>query len=281
MINSYMNKGLIKRVSRPTLVCSPSFFVPKPHDRTEPRLVIDYKPVNNEVLRPHHPSSTPEGCWSQVPVGAKWFITMDMSAAYLTSFIFPEGKIQWTRLPMGLNASMDLFNESMDRRLKDFPGLENVIKEVDDFLIHGNTLEELVKQLDAFFDFCQLYNITLAPNKLQFSSDNESVVFAGFKMSSDGYSQDPGRMDSIRLFKTPETKSQLKSWLGLTAQVSLWHPEVSEGQSRMRLLLRNDTAWLWTQEMDNKFKAMRTMLCSKKYVKPFDTSLTPNILVDT
>jgi hypothetical protein len=46
------------------------------------------------------------------------------------------------------------------------------------------------------------------------------VVFAGFDMSSEGCSQDPGRMDAIRLFKTPETKSQLKSWLGLTAQVT-------------------------------------------------------------
>jgi hypothetical protein len=62
IIDSYMNKGLIKRVTRPTLVCSPSFFVPKPHDRPEPRLIINYKPVNNEVLHPHHPSSTPEAC---------------------------------------------------------------------------------------------------------------------------------------------------------------------------------------------------------------------------
>jgi hypothetical protein len=153
-----MNKGLIKRVSELTLVCSPSFCVPKPHNRTEPRLVIDYKLVNKEVLRPHHPSSTPKGCWSQVPVCAKWFLTMDMSAAYLqmpldeesqylTKFICPEGKFQWTRLPIGLNASMDLFNESMDRRLQDFPGLKNIIREVDDLLIHGNTLKELVKQL--------------------------------------------------------------------------------------------------------------------------------------
>jgi hypothetical protein len=60
---------------------------------------------------------------------------------------------------MGLNARMEIFNESMNQRLKDFPGLENVIREVDDLLIHGTTLGELVKQLDVF-DFCQLYNIT-------------------------------------------------------------------------------------------------------------------------
>jgi hypothetical protein len=206
---------------------------------------------------------------------------LDEESQYLTTFICPEGKFQWTILPMGLNASMDIFNESMHQRLKDFCGLKNFIREVDDLLIHNTTLEELVKQLDAFFDFCQLYNITLAPKKLQFASDKESAVFAGFNISSERFSQNPGRMDSIRMFETPETKSQLKSWLGLTAQVFLWHPEVSQGQSQMRRLLRNDTAWLWTQDMENELKAMRKMLCSKKYVKPFDTSLTPNILVDT
>jgi hypothetical protein len=60
---------------------------------------------------------------------------------------------------------MDLFNENMDRLLLDFPGLANVIREVDDLLIYGKSLEELVDQLDAFFDFAQLFNITLAPKK--------------------------------------------------------------------------------------------------------------------
>ena len=58
---------------------------------------------------------------------------------------------------------MDLFNESMDHLLKYFPGLTNIIREVNDLLVYCNSLEELVKQLDAFFYFCQLYNITLAP----------------------------------------------------------------------------------------------------------------------
>jgi hypothetical protein len=67
---------------------------------------------------------------------------------------------------MGLNSSMDLFNENMDRLLKDFPGLTNIIWEVEDLLIYGKSLEELVEQLDAFFNFSQLFNITLAPKKL-------------------------------------------------------------------------------------------------------------------
>jgi hypothetical protein len=85
---------------------------------------------------------------------------LEEESQYLTTSICQEGKFQWTRLPMGLNASMDLFNSSMDSLMHNFPGLTRVIREVDDLLIHGGTLEELVQQLAAFFDFCHLYSIT-------------------------------------------------------------------------------------------------------------------------
>jgi hypothetical protein len=84
--------------------------------------------------------------------------------------------------------------------------LTRVIREVNDLLIHGETLEELVEQLEAFFNFCELYNITLAPKK--------SLIFAGFDMSAEGLAQDLGTMDAIRKFRKPESKQQLKSWLG-------------------------------------------------------------------
>jgi hypothetical protein len=84
--------------------------------------------------------------------------------------------------------------------------LTRVIREVNDLLIHGETLKELMEQLEAFFNFCQLYNIMLTPKKFQYTSDKENLIFAGFNMSSEGCAQDPGRMDAIRKFQKAESK---------------------------------------------------------------------------
>jgi hypothetical protein len=87
-------------------------------------------------------------------------------------------------------------------------------------------------------------------------------------------------MDSIRKFKAPETKQKLKSWLGLCAQLTLLFPELIQGQSPMRQLLKKDSAWLWTSEMNQEFEKMRKLLMSKKYLKPFDVGLVPNIPIN-
>jgi hypothetical protein len=83
IISDLLEEELTKRTEGPTPVCSPSFHVRKPRNRLEPRLVIDYLPVNDKIERPLYPSSSPEQCWNKVAVGSKYFISVDMSAAYL------------------------------------------------------------------------------------------------------------------------------------------------------------------------------------------------------
>ena len=53
------------------------------------------------------------------------------------------------------------------------------------------------------------------PVKIPHSLEEESVKFAGIKVSSGGYEIDPARLEAIRDFERPRTNNQLQRWLGL------------------------------------------------------------------
>jgi hypothetical protein len=108
IIFGFMDKGLNKRVTGPTTMCFPSFYVFKPKNGMDPRIVIHFKPVNNQIERPHHPSSRPEHCWSRVPVGGKYFVSVDMSSAYL------QMPVDDLYLPGG-EIPTDLFSNEFER----------------------------------------------------------------------------------------------------------------------------------------------------------------------
>ena len=62
-------QGLIIRVTEASEYCSLCFFIPKPHDPTQPRLVVDYSLINDIILRPVFPLASPEMVWRRVPKG--------------------------------------------------------------------------------------------------------------------------------------------------------------------------------------------------------------------
>ena len=62
-------QGLIVRVTEASEYCSPCFFIAKPHDPTQPRLVVDYSLINDIILRPVFPLASPEMVWRRVPKG--------------------------------------------------------------------------------------------------------------------------------------------------------------------------------------------------------------------
>ena len=53
-------QGLIVRVTEASEYCSPCFFIPKPHDPTQPRLVVDYS-----LIKRDHPSPCVPSCLSR------------------------------------------------------------------------------------------------------------------------------------------------------------------------------------------------------------------------
>ena len=91
------------------------------------------------------------------------------------------GTFRYTVLAQGVCSNGDLFNFLMEGGCKldaDF----KVLKNIDDFLIYANTLEELEEQIMKLVKLCRNINLKLSPAKFRL---NTAVKFSGSIISSE------------------------------------------------------------------------------------------------
>ena len=105
---------------------------------------------------------------------------------------------------MGCSPSGDLFDQTSDNIQQ---GMENMVKEVDDVLLFSDTIEGIAGNLDDMLTRFENNNVNLAPKKLQFGTE---VLFAGLRITQDGCSADPEKMDAVSNFPRPESKPQVR-----------------------------------------------------------------------
>ena len=191
-------------VTDPTKFCSPCFFVSKPHDPTQPRLMVDYSLVNDIILRPVFPLASPEDVWRRVPKGkGRWWISNDLTSSYwqvrickesqgITTFISEFGRFSWTVCPQGLSCSGDEFGQMLEIILSKYPKFTNFLRVVDDIAVYGETEDQLKEQFSLFLDICRDNHLTLSPKKFQMCGpDDQGIKFAGMILSSKGLSPRP------------------------------------------------------------------------------------------
>ena len=284
-------QGLIVCVTEASEYCSPCFFIPKPHDPTQPRLVVDYSLINDIILRPVFPLSSPEMVWRRVPKGkGRWWISNDLTSSYWQVRICEESQgittfiSKFRVLPMvsiflrDLSCSSDEFGQRLEIILSKYPKFTNFLRVVDDIAVFGESKEELEEQFSIVLDICRENHLTLSPKKFQMCVPDGFIRFAGMILSSKGLSPDPDKMSAIQDCPIPVLRSDLRSWLGLCQQFSMWYPELASCQSGLRHLVRDDVVFQWSVEMTEQMEATKQLLCGDVYVQPFDTMLVPTIL---
>ena len=128
--------------------------------------------------------------------------------------------------------------------------------------------------MEKFLGRCQAEGVYLNPTKFNIALDSESVIFAGIKVSSEGYSMDPARLDAIRSFPRPRTNKELQHWLGLCTSLGQFasSPLKDRLPLQRELLRKNYSNQLtWNQEQSQEFKIARQVLSdSSQMLRPFD-----------
>ena len=142
------NIGVIEAVTEPTEWVS-SMVAAKKKDGSI-RLCIDPVHLNKALLRPHHPMKTIDdtlGNMSNAKVfsilDAKtsfWQIPLDEQSSLLTTFITPNGRYKFLRMPYGITSDSEVFQRSMEHLFANQPC--EII--VDDILVYGKNAEEHV-----------------------------------------------------------------------------------------------------------------------------------------
>ena len=114
------NSGAISQVTEPTPWCAGMVVVPKRDGSV--RICIDFKMLNESVLREVHPIPKVDDTLAQL-TGASVFSKIDANSGFwqiplaetsrsLTAFITPYGRYLFNKLPLGFHAHQSYSNSA-------------------------------------------------------------------------------------------------------------------------------------------------------------------------
>lgn len=112
-----------------------------------------------------------------------------------------------------------LFSEHYNRRMDEaFASVQRIRKVVDGVVAFDQEEQEHVKHIREILHLCKEKGISLNCEKFKFCL--KEVEFAGFLLSSKGYSIINDIIAAIANFPTPSSHSDLHSFMGLTNQLA-------------------------------------------------------------
>lgn len=218
-LNTMLKMGIIRPSDSP--YSCPLTAVAKPDGST--RVCCDTRLLNAKTVFNPEPISDQEEIFAQI-ARDNFFSKIDLSKGYwqvpmaegskkYTGFVVPGvngGHFEFNFMPFGLVNSAQTFSKIMRKLLR---GLHNVHNYIDDILIHSITWEEHVKLLKEVMRRLRKTGLTARPSKCHIGGSE--VEFLGHIVGKGVMKPRPQKVEAISEAKRPETKTQLRSFLGL------------------------------------------------------------------
>ena len=256
--------GVISRVEQPTDWSAGMVPVPKP-DATEVRICMDLTKLNNSVKRERHLLPSVEHSLGQLE-GAKIFSKLDANSGFwqiplskestlLTTFITPYGRYCFNRLCFGISSAPEHFQRRMSQLLE---GLDGVVCQMDDILVHAETQEQHDARLLAVLKRLELAGVTLKREKCEFAKT--SVKFLGQIIDGTGVKADPDKVRAVTNMEEPTDVSGVRRFLGMVNRLGKYLPHLAEKTQPLRELLKKTNMWAWGDPQQTAFESIKQEL---------------------
>jgi hypothetical protein len=276
--------GVIVPETRPTDWVSSITLVEKANGSL--RVCLDPKDLNRALKRPIHKTPTLEEITHQFSkakffskLDAKngyWSIHLDEESSLMTTFNTPFGRYRFLRLPFGLVVSQDVFQQRMDVILERCPGCTGI---ADDVAVHGATEQEHDSNLWNLMEVAKQEGLVFNSSKCLIKV--KEIPFFGQVYSADGVKPDPERVKAIRQLPEPESKQEVREFLGIATYMSPYVPRLSHHAAPLRDLLKQDVEFEWTEQQQSAFKAVKDIICEETMLAYFDPEKDSVIQVDS
>ena len=282
-LDDMQHKGIIRKIEHHTDWCSSMTTVVKKDGSI--RLCLDPKRLNDAMKRCPHKTPTLEEI-NPTFAGAQFFSKLDAKAGYwsvhlaeksqdLTTFRTPFGRYCFQRLPFGLCVSQDIFQQHMDRIIDGLPGCVCI---ADDIAIVGKTEEEHDRNLRQLMERAHREGLVFNSKKCQIKQ--ESITFFGSLYTRTGVHPDPAKVEAIQCLATPQDKEDVQRCLGLFTYLSSYISNFSERAAPLRELLKKDTPFLWHEDHEHAFIAIKSAFTKNACLTYFDPRKDTTLEVD-
>lgn len=268
--------GIIERVTEPTEWVAPMVPVIKPNGKV--RICVGLTKLNENVKREKFILPTTDSILHKL-AGSKVYTTLDAASGFwqmaldeesskLTTFITPNGRYCFKRLPFGITSAPEIFQRRMQELLHDHEG---TVVYMDDILVFGATLEEHNSRLKKVMETIRASGLKLNRQKCKFRQ--ASIHFLGQVISQEGVTPSPERVSAITALETPTNVSELKRVLGMVNYVGRYIPNLSQILHPLNELLKNAVAWVWDSQQEAAFQKVKSLISSAPVLQYFDPKL--------
>jgi RNase H-like domain found in reverse transcriptase/Reverse transcriptase (RNA-dependent DNA polymerase) len=175
-------------------------------------------------------------------------------------------------MPFGLTNAPAEFQRLMDTIFRGV--LWNfVLVYIDDIVVYSNTFQDHLQHLQESFSRLKKSGMKLKPSKCKlFLSE---LPLLGHLVTRNGLKVLKSQVDKVMEYPIPETKTHIKSFLGLVQFYARFVPELASISSPLRQLLRKKAPFIWTKACQEAFEKLKTILTTPPHLirpdesKPF------------
>ena len=282
-LNRMLNLGIISKVEEPTEWVSSIVVVEKPNGNI--RICIDPKNLNEAIQREHFPMQTADDIMAEM-AGAQYFSKLDASAGYwqvklddssskLLTFQTPFGRYKFNRLPFGVKTASEIFQR---RIVEIIEGLEGCANSQDDIIVWGRSRDEHDARLKNVLDRIQAANLKLNREKCIFAV--QQLTFLGHTFTAAGVKPDGSKVKAITNMPVPESKENLRRFMGMVTYLGKFIPGLSTITSPLRQLMQDEIPWHWNNEHDKSFESIKQLVTQSPVLKYYDSKLETKVSVD-
>nr|KYP66817.1 polyprotein [Cajanus cajan] len=232
------NKGTYKKLIRPSKSpwsCT-AFYVQNASEieRGEPRMVINYKPLNKVLKWIRYPLPNKSELISRI-YNATIFSKFDMKSGYYqikvkeedkykTAFVVPFGKYEWNVMPMGLKNAPSEFQNIMNTILNPYSKFALVY--IDDVLIFSESIEQHLKHLRIFKNLIKKNGMVISKKKIKLAQTK--IRFLGHDIYQGTITPIKRSIEFSEKFpdEIKEDKNQLQRFLGCVNYIADFIPKI-------------------------------------------------------
>lgn len=262
-----------------------SALVPVVKNDGDIRLCVDLRRLNEAIEREHHPLPNFEDILPRLK-GAKVFSVLDIKSAYhqceldeksrpLTTFLTQWGQYRYKRLVFGVSCAPEKFQKVMELILS---SCKNVVVFIDDLLIYGADEIEHDKCLEKVLTVLEEHKVLLNAQKCKIKMSE--VIFLGHRLTSNGIYPTDDKVTLIQGFRAPQSREEVRSFLGLVCYVAKFIPNLSTITFPLRELLKKEVEFKWDFAQQEAFEKLKHAMVQPEALAYFDPSHETRLVAD-
>ena len=246
------------------------------------RFCVDYRRLNSIPTKDAYPLPRIDESLNQLR-GSEWFSTLDLNAGYWqveldpcdkhkTAFVTRQGLYEFNVMPFGLCNAPATFERLMESVLA---GLQWQICLIylDDVIVYGKTFDEMLKNLEKVFEKLLEAGLKLKARKCNLFA--RQVKYLGHIISERGIETDPEKVEAVKCWPQPMSKTHVRSFLGLCSYYRKFIANFASIAEPLHKLTEKSVSFKWTERCQTAFDLLKDRLTTAPilthpdFTKPF------------